>query len=333
MLEWNKGRESETISKVDYIQGMEKEMDNICDMLSVATFEFDAKDFFEKINGYINQNDRLLYTHITNYIFVLDEEDFVTLQTNMDNVVNYMYGEECQKDFSQQVKDKYKKRNFERTQRTVLKMWDHVNLARKQYVMFHHKDKDYTKIVDEKMEYAEAKISKEMNVQLISLVAIFTALSFLVFGGISSLDNIFIGAKDIPITKLMIVGIIWCFCIMNLIFVFLFFIAKITKLDIKSTDDINANLVQKYPLVWWSNLFLISLLMLCCWSYYVKKENISNTIYSILVEHSELFVICGTILIIGIIIVLAIILVCLTKKNGRKKKKIKGHPSGCFSNT
>lgn len=322
MFEWNKGREPETISKVDYIQGMEKEMDNICDMLSVATIEFNAKQFFEKIYGYIIQNDRLIYTHITNYIFVLNEEDFVTLQTNMDNVVNYMYGEKCQVDFSRQLDDRHQRRNFEIAQRTVLKMWDHVNLARKQYVMFHHKDEDYTKIVDEKMKNAETKIFKEMNVQLISLVAIFTALSFLVFGGISSLDNIFIGAKDIPVTKLMIVGTIWCFCIMNLIFVFLFFVAKVTKLDIKSTDDINANLVQKYPLVWWSNLFLISLLMLSCWSYYVKEENISVTIYEILVENSEIFVIGGTIFIIGIIVVLATILVYLSKKSGSKKTKI-----------
>lgn len=56
------------------------------------------------------------------------------------------------------------------------------------------------------MADAELRLSKEMNGQLISLVSIFTALSFLIFGGISSLDNIFVGAKDIPVTKLMIVG-------------------------------------------------------------------------------------------------------------------------------
>lgn len=320
MLEWNKGKKTETISKVDYIREMEKEMDSICDMLSIATCEFNAKDFFQKINGYITQKDRLLYTHITNYIFVLEEENFVTLQTNIDNVVNYMYGDACKEDFAEQIKDKHKNRDFQRTQRTVLKMWDHVNLARKQYVMFYHKDQDYTKIVNEKMEAAEAKISKEMNIQLISLVAIFTALSFLVFGGISSLDNVFVGAKDIPVTKLIITGSIWCFCIMNLIFVFLFFIAKITKLDIKSTDDVNANLVQKYPLIWWSNLFLVSILMLSCWAYYVKAENISNKIYEFLIKHSEIYAIAGTILIVGVILLLTFTLLRLANPNQDKKR-------------
>lgn len=323
MLNWDKGKETEIISSVDYIQEMEKEMDSICRMLSVETREFKEKEFFEKINGYIVQKDRLLYTHITNYIFVLKEEDFVTLQTNIDSVVNYMYGEKCKEDFADYLKDKYKKRQFERTQRTVLKMWDHVNLARRQYVMFHHKDKDYAKIVDEKMELVEAKISKEINMQLISLVAIFTALSFLVFGGMSSLDNIFIGAKDIPVTKLMIVGTIWCFSIMNLVFVFMFFVAKLTKLDIKSTDDVNANLVQKYPLIWWSNLFLVSLLMLCCWSYYVKAENISNAIYEFLIKHSEIYTVLGTMGIVAIILGLACMLVHFSKKtsNDRNNKK------------
>lgn len=70
--------------------------------------------------------------------------------------------------------------------------------------MFYYNDKDYEKIVDSKMETAEIKMSKEMNAQLIALVGIFTALSFLVFGGVSSLDNIFLGAKDIPALKLII---------------------------------------------------------------------------------------------------------------------------------
>lgn len=137
---------------------------------------------------------------------------------------------------------------------------------------FKLKDDDYTKVVDEKMQAAGNQLSKEMNGQLISLVSIFTALSFILFGGISSLDNIFAGAKDIPVTKLMIVGTIWCFCIMNLVFVFMFFIAKMTGLNIKSSSDINANLVQKYPMIWWCNFVLIAVLMLSSWAYYVKMK-------------------------------------------------------------
>lgn len=84
-----------------------------------------------------------------------------------------MYSSKCEQDFSSKLKDNYQKRVFEGTQRTILKMWDHINLARRQYIMFYHNDKDYEKIVDSKMETAEIKMSKEMNAQLIALVGIF----------------------------------------------------------------------------------------------------------------------------------------------------------------
>ena len=191
----------------------------------------------------------------------------------------------------------------ERTQKTIIKIWDHVNLARKQYILFCHKDEDYEKIVDEKMEMAEAKISKEMNIQLISLVAIFTALSFLVFGGISSLDNIFSGVQDIPIIKLLIIGCIWCFCIMNLIFTFMFFVARITKLSVRSTDDVNANIIKKYPLVWWSNYVIISVLCLGCWLFFVYTRGYDKQIDSFIRRYDTCFVVVGTIA-IGVAMVL-----------------------------
>lgn len=302
MLEWDKGKDKDTVSSTNYIQNMGKEMDKICEMLSEETKDFDAKKFFDKMHEYILRNDRLIYTQITNYIFTLSDEDFGVLQTNIDSVVNYMYGEQYNQYYSKLLEDRSEKRSLERTQRTVLKMWDHVNLARRQYVMFHHKDEDYSKIVDEKMEIAGAKISKEMNVQLISLVGIFTALSFLVFGGISSLDNIFLGAKDIPILKLVVIGTIWGFCIMNMLFVFMFFVAKIAKLSLSSTDDVNASIFKKYPIICWSNLVVVSIFVLSSWAVYINSEELSIDLYKMIYENQTEFFVIGTIAIVGAIL-------------------------------
>ena len=302
MLNWDKGKDEKAISSANYIQDMGKEMDMICEMLSEETKYFDTKKFFDKIHEYIVKNDRLIYTHITNYIFVLSDEEFGVLQTNIDSVVNYMYGDQYNQDYSKLLEDRNEKRSLERTQRTVLKMWDHVNLSRRQYVMFHHKDEDYSKIVDEKMEIAGAKISKEMNVQLISLVAIFTALSFLVFGGISSLDNIFAGAKDIPILKLVVVGSIWGFCIMNMLFVFMFFIAKIAKLNLSSTDDVNASILKKYPLVCWCNFVVVSIFILSSWAVYISGEELSVRLYDLIYKNQTGFFVAGTFAIIVVIV-------------------------------
>lgn len=305
MLNWDKGKNEKAISSADYIQNMEKEMDIICGKLSEETKNFKAKDFFDKIHEYIEKNDRLIYTHITNYIFTLSDEEFGVLQTNIDTVVNYMYSKQYEQDFSGALKSRDEKRKLERTQRTVLKMWDHVNLARRQYIMFHHKDTDYEKIVDEKMEIVGAKISKEMNVQLISLVAIFTALSFLVFGGISSLDNIFDGAKDIPILKLIVVGSVWGFCIMNMLFVFIYFISKIAKLNLSSADDVNASVLKKYPLVCWCNLVVISIFALSSWAVYISGEKLSIRLYELVYKNQTMFFIVGTLVIVMVIVLVA----------------------------
>ena len=300
MIDWDKGKDEKTISSVDFIQKMEKEMDEICKMLSEETKSFKAEDFFARINKYVVNNETLLYTHITNYIFLLSEEQFGILQSNLDSVIQYMGTMEMNGN-APENEDADAER--ERTQKTIIKIWDHVNLARKQYILFCHKDEDYEKIVDEKMEMAEAKISKEMNIQLISLVAIFTALSFLVFGGISSLDNIFSGVQDIPIIKLLIIGCIWCFCIMNLIFTFMFFVARITKLSVRSTDDVNANIIKKYPLVWWSNYVIISVLCLGCWLFFVYTRGYDKQIDSFIRRYDTCFVVVGTIA-IGVAMVL-----------------------------
>jgi len=302
MLNWDKGNEKQTTSSADYIQNMSREMEQLCEMLSKETKTFVAKTFFDTIYEYIESNDRLLYTNITNYIFTLSDEQFGILQTNIDNVVNYMYSDQYELDFAEKLKDRtIIKRRLERTQRTILKMWDHVNLARRQYILFHHKDDDYGKIVDEKMEIAGAQISKEMNVQLISLISIFTALSFLMFGGISSLDNIFAGAKDIPILKLVVIGSVWGFCIMNMLFVFMFFVAKIAKLDLSSTDDVNASILKKYPLVFWCNLVVVSIFLLSSWAAYISSEELSARLYEIIYKNQTLFFITGTLGIVALI--------------------------------
>ena len=303
MLDWDKGKKQDIITKADYIQSMGREMDSICEMLSEESQLFNEKNFFEKIHEYIVHNDRLIYTQITNYIFVLDDVEFGILQTNIDSVVNYMYGEQYKEDFRTilEGKEKNPKIKLERARRTVLKLWDHANLARRQYNLFHHTDNDFEKIVDEKMEIAGTKISKEMNVQLISLVAIFTALSFLVFGGISSLDNIFAGEKDIPILKLVVVGSIWTFCIMNMLFVFIYFVAKISGLSIKSTEDVNANIIQKYPLVCCCNLAVAILFILSSWALYVKGEGLSQNIYNWIYKHQTCFTCVVSILLVVVI--------------------------------
>ena len=304
---WNKPYNKPYEQTEDYIDRMSKAMDELCELLSADYEEFKEEEFFQQFSSYIeNNSNRLLYTSVTNAIFN-NYDSTGTFQTNLEKVIIFSNNNVPKK--PQEIKE------HERVQRALMKLWDHINLAVRQYELFNKNDEHYSLIAEEKMKNVEIRLTKEMNMQLISLIAIFTALSFIVFGGISSLDNIFLGVKDIPVTKLIIVGTIWCFCIMNLVYVFMFFIGKLTGLSIKSASKADANIVQQYPLIWWCNWVLVVILALSSWAYYIKCEGFSNEIHMILSQHPTIYFIIGTIVILVLAFCIGIKIYLFSKRN------------------
>lgn len=99
------------------------------------------------------------------------------------------------------------------------------------------------------------------------------------------------------------VGLIWGLCIFNLIYVFLFCVGKMTNLNFKSTDDPDATIFQKYPIVWWSDLLLVSLLLICLWLYFMQREEINIWFVDICVKNTMVSSILGTIILCVLIIV------------------------------
>lgn len=315
LANWEKQNYTKYKLTEDHISEMSLAMDSLCTLLAVDSSDFNKVEFLGIFGKYIEANNRLLYTNISNTIF--NNYDIIgTYQTNLESVIAYSYEDI--------LYDKQKVLEHEKIQRALMKFWDHINLAIRQYELFNQNDEHYEIIATKKLKDVEIRLTKEMNMQLISLIAIFTALSFILFGGISSLDNIFLGAKDIPVTKLMIVGVIWCFCIMNLIYVFMFLVAKLTGLTIKSTQDADANLVQKYPLIWWCNWVLIATLIFSCWAYYIKCEGFSSVAYEALKQHPTIFFVIGTLILLIIVGLGAKKIYQLSKtnkKNGWQKEK------------
>lgn len=154
-----------------------------------------------------------------------------------------------------------------------------------------------------------------MNAQLLTMVSIFTALAFLVFGSISSLGSIF-SNLEIPLLKVIIVGCVWGLCILNLIFVFLFCVGKMTGLNFKSNLEPDANIIQKYPIVWWSDLIILTILAGSLWTYYIRKENIDSGFNIWCSKSPELAMWGGYVLILGIFIIILVIFMKQTWKKG-----------------
>lgn len=269
---------------------------DLCDSLSVDTKRFKESDFLNNLRAYIGKYGRLLYSDISDYIFSIEEVRLSSFEVNLKKVVDFVYQGPIKQEQSNSKNNKKCAKDDE-IKKTVIKLWDHVNLAKRQLVQLKQSDGEFTNKFNGNISSFKEEMTKEMNAQLISLVGLFTAMSFLVFGGINSLDNIFSGAKDIDIIKIMIIGTIWGLCIQNLVFVFMFFISKLTKTSIKSNECLNANFIQKYPLMCWSNLVFIFLLVICLWLYFIDYANIGGWLINWSKDNQTKFGIGGIVII------------------------------------
>lgn len=77
-----------------------------------------------------------------------------------------------------------------------------------QYIMLKQTDEEYDEKFKARISSFKEDMSKDMNARMITMVGIFTALAFLIFGSISSLDGIFENTA-LPIFKVMSNSIIF----------------------------------------------------------------------------------------------------------------------------
>lgn len=312
----------------DLTEEMTEKISGLCTALLTDNSKFEKEKIFDEILDYISTYDRILYAPISNTIYACYNDHDIeegrrligTLNSNIIAVVNYSQGELIANKINTSKDEKKKK--LTDTKKAILKIWDHINLAQQQYSALKQTDEEYRTKFDESIAPIKENIERDINSQLITLVGIFTALAFLIFGGISSLDNAF-SHSELPLLKLMITGSIWGLCILNLIFVFLFCIGKMTNLNFTSTEDKDATIFQKYPIVWWCNFLVISIMFMSMWGYYITQKNI-HTWFDTLCLNSPIWAtIIGSGLILVVITITAYKLIKATKyTNGHDKKRV-----------
>ena len=253
-IEINRGADHSLTNGEDLTQEMMARMDAFCKALLAESDKFDEQGTFNALHDYIKRYNRILYAPISNAIYVCHAEQehkekgkaggLDNMTSNITDLLNYSQGEEIRKRI-EETKNGADKRQLADTQKAIIKIWDHINLAQQQYRTLREGEEEHLKRIDQKLKPETEKIIKEVNAQMLTMVTIFTALAFLVFGGISSLDNIF-SSVGLPLLKAMAIGAVWGLCILNLIFVFLFCAGKMTGLNFKSNDDPNASIFQRY---------------------------------------------------------------------------------------
>ena len=227
---------------------------------------FLPEDSYKKLEMYKKTYDRLLYTVLSDEIFsCFDDETKIkegtNILTNIDALLVYCENNE----------------NYQKNvHNIILKLKDHANLASRQYNSLKQTDEEYQQKFNKRIFGFKEKVTQEMAAQLITLVGIFTAIAFVVFGGLSSLESIFSNKR--PLIEIIVIASIWMLGMINLVFIFLKGISNMTQLDISSKNS--DNLLEKYIWIIWFNLIFILVIISVFWINFANFSIILNNLFT-----------------------------------------------------
>ena len=299
-------------SDVVDIDGLNTEVQQLCERLCTPMHEFEKKSLVSvstQLRKLTKNGHRILYSQISATIYKFSENsekdnDFTkvdNMQENIKKVIEYTASKQTDCNDTDSCKCK----------ELAIKILDHINLANYQYLALKQTDEEFKKHFNEHFTKAYEASSKDklndfardMNAQLLTLVGIFTALSFLIFGSLTGLSNMFSNI-NVPVAKLMILGCIWGIAVLNLVFIFLFCVGKMTKTKFASTGNSDASIWQKYPIVWWSDYILCVIFLGSAWLYYLQNRKGLAVIDNLLASHPGCTLLVGSILIIIFVVLM-----------------------------
>ncbi|WP_279006096.1 hypothetical protein [Thomasclavelia cocleata] len=266
---------------IDTIRNNFKEL---IERLKKPTKNFNIKLFIDELDKYLISNKRLLYSEFTSIIIGLNstensDQNIGIIITNLENCISYSVEED--KNVSKSI------------QKTLIKLWDHANLASNQYNYFMTTDDAFlekvkpildSKITDLKNEYEslsdEVKnaktelecatdnaknIKNKITSDVIAMISMFVGIAFVMFGGMTLLNNLFdfSGMETIPLMELVCLGSLMGIIMIVIIYAFIIFVLKLTEKDIKNSQLINWVLI-----VFLSVLVFIFVITLSIWNNY-----------------------------------------------------------------
>jgi len=163
---------------------VKRRMNGICKSLNWPSDQYQPLKTIESLKKYILKFDRILYSEISGYYFSLSEEGRGNFVSNVEKLLIKCFSDN---EVPKNIKD------------YVIKIYDHVHLALHQAekLQSSREEDELKHIFATKLEPVKDKLEnqieekvretqKEIYAQLISLVGIFTAMAFLIFGSISA---------------------------------------------------------------------------------------------------------------------------------------------------
>ena len=275
---------SQTLNTEKSLEQMRREVQELCEQLAGGEYghNFNSDKWIRSLFFYLKRSDaRLFYSTISYYIFEMTDEEYADFSSHMDIVVH-------------QAEQEFHNENLPlNIYKAILKFYDHVTLANQQKLMVDRRSQLlHTEVQHEIKEEVQSGIAagnKDIISQLVGLVALFTAMSFLVFGGIASLDSIFKSVKrfinlESSVLPVLLVAVAWAFCMMNLLFAFMYFVLRLVKPE-QFTIRSEKNVVQRYPVVFLTNYILLVLFVVLLGMWFAKCNGIGLPVFNVVVGH------------------------------------------------
>lgn len=290
-------------------------------ILTVNSSAFDCKEFIEHLINYLNEFERIQYSAFSSLIYNSDFEIRGVISTNLDKLLDYLFVTDFRKAFPDD-----KKR--EMIKKIIIKLWDHYHLAYSQLQDL-NRDDFYEKFIPErdeiKLEIKEE--SKIINKELISMVAIFTAMSFLILGSLSPLSSILTQTiENLPVLNICIVCLFWGLCVYNLIYLFMYLVGKIIDKSITSRGS--CKFYKRHMIFLIGNALIILSLIIVSWLYFIQTDinGWYTSLYSTFGKYAKflpIFVLSGIIVlylvILSIVKFVKMVIHKITKRHYTKK--------------
>lgn len=248
-----------------FVEELLKKSHALFSRLTIDSVAFECDEFINKLVEFLDTYKRIQYSYLSSLIYNSDEDIREKIQSNLETLVNYSQTENFDILLSEEEQNIL-------VSKTLVKLWDHYNLAMTQmrdltiddfYEKFWPERNDINDTIKEE--------GRKIHKELIAMIAIFTAMSFLIFGGLNSLSQVLSASiGELPILNISIVCFAWSLCVYNLIYLFMYLVGKL--IDARITSRSSNKFYKRHAVFLIGNLIMISGLLLTGWLYFIQSD-------------------------------------------------------------
>lgn len=259
-------------NEYSFLETIQAETVNLAKSLNTPEQEFNIDDFEKILDDYLTKYSRILYSSFTAYIYRLKSE-------KKDKEIDNMSGNLVSIISSFNVEEKIEDR-----QKILLKLYDHISLATRQastmevtkekvdpYILkatetiksqLENLNQDMIAYKERMRADIEAQKDSLMS-QMIAIVAIFVGISFVMFGGMSLINDLFthVDGQPVPLVELICLGCLIGIVMIVVMYCFVMFILSITRNKMLRAKKIFFKIVLKTCTI----LGMVSCIMFIIW--------------------------------------------------------------------